>query len=98
MLLEEDKEDELPEKCKMSALKQLLCGYIRKHIDSKEQEFRTYAEMRSAIMTWAVNKRLEKERENGVHGMDCEHIAGGTKSDPAHGAGQEGACWPEDAG
>ena len=41
MLLEEDGEDELPEKYKMSALKQLLCGDIRKHIDLKEQELRT---------------------------------------------------------
>ena len=98
MLLEEDGEDELPEKYKMSALKQLLCGDIRKHIDLKEQELRTYAEMRSAIMTWAVNKRLEKERESGVQDMDCGHIAGGAKSDPAHGGGQAEVYWPEDAG
>ena len=64
MLLEEDGEDELLEKYMVPALKQLLRGATRKYIDLKEQELRTYAEMRSAIMTWAVNKRVEKEREN----------------------------------
>ena len=60
----------------MSALKQLPWGDIRKHIDLKEQELRTDAEMRKAVMTWAVNKRLEKERENGVQDMDCGHVHG----------------------
>ena len=77
----------------MSALKQLLCGDIRKHIDLKEQELKTYAEMRSAFMTWAVNKRLEKERDNGVQDMDCGRVAGGENYGAANG-GQ----WPEDAG
>ena len=98
MLMEEDGEDELPEKYRMSALKQLLCGDIRKHIDLKEQELKTYAEMRSAIMTWAVNKRLEKERDNGVQDMDCGRVAGGENNDAAHGGGTYGGQWPEDAG
>ena len=76
MLMEEDGEDELPEKYKMSALKQLLCGDIKKHIDLKEQDLRTYSEMRSAIMTWAVNKRSEKERESGKDDMDVGRIGG----------------------
>ena len=57
MLLEEDGEDELPEKYKMSALKQLLCGDVRKHMHLKDKELSTYAEMRAAIMTLAVNQR-----------------------------------------
>ena len=38
MLLEEDGEEELGEKYKMSALKQILCGDIKKHIELKEQD------------------------------------------------------------
>ena len=53
----------------MSALTQLLCDDIKKHIDLKEQELRTYAEMRNAIMTWGVDNRLEKERE-----MECKAL------------------------
>ena len=73
MLLEEDGEDELPEEYKMSALMQLLCGDIRKHIDFKEQTLRTYAEMSSAAVTRAVNRRLEKERDSCTQDMDCGH-------------------------
>lgn len=60
MLLEEDGEDELDEKYEMPALKQLLGGDIKQLVDLKEQELTTYAKMRNAIMTWAVNKRMEK--------------------------------------
>ena len=38
MMMEEDGEDELPEKYEMLALKQVLCGDIRKHINLKEQD------------------------------------------------------------
>ena len=41
MLLEEDGEDEFPERYNMSALKQLLCGDIRKHIGLNGQKLRT---------------------------------------------------------
>ena len=98
MLMEEEGEDELPEKYKMSALKQLLRGDIRKHIDLKEQELRTYAEMRGAIMTWAVNKRLEKERESGVQDMDCGRVEGGANIDTPPAGRPYGGQWPEDAG
>ena len=54
MLLGEEKEDELPEQYRMSCAQTM-------HIDLKEQELRTHAEMTGAIMTWAVNKRREKE-------------------------------------
>ena len=56
MLLEEDGEDEIPEKYKMSALKQLPCGDVRKHMHLKDKELSTYAEMRAAIRTLAVNQ------------------------------------------
>ena len=77
MLLEEEGEDELPEKYKMSALKQLLVGDIRKHIELREQELKTYSEMRHAIMAWAINKRLEKERENRGDPMDVGNVNNG---------------------
>ena len=58
-------------KYKMSAVKQLLCGDMKKHIDFKEKELKTQANMRSALMIWAITQRSEK-RGNGVKDMSAE--------------------------
>ena len=54
VLIDDDYEEELRDECRVSALKQLLRGDIRKRIASKEQELKAYAEMRNAVMTRAV--------------------------------------------
>ena len=50
ILKEEDKELELPDSWKMTAIQALLCGEIQKHIEYREQYFRTYDELRSVVM------------------------------------------------
>ena len=79
----------------MSALKQLLCGDMKKHIDLMEQDLRTYADMRHAVMTWVINKGLEKGTEHAKDPMDRSNVnGGGRKTVPACGE----AHWPDDAG
>ena len=60
---EEQGEEELPEACKMVAIRQLLVGDIKMHIKLKEGELNTYAEIGTFVMTWAVLKRFEKESQ-----------------------------------
>ena len=56
ILKEEDREMELPDSWKMTALQGILCGEILKHVEYREKEFKTYDELRSTIMKWAINK------------------------------------------
>ena len=46
----------------MTALKCILVGDIKKHIELREEEIKNYDEMRSIIMKWAVNKKIEKDK------------------------------------
>ena len=94
MLLEEDRGHELPEEYTMSALKQLLFGDIKKHMELKKQDLGTYSDMRQAVMTWAIHQRLETESEHAKHDMDCSNVNRGGNIDPAVGR----VHWPEDAG
>ena len=64
ILKDEDKESELPESWRMTALKKILCGDIRKHIELREEEIKSYDELRKIIMNWAVNKKLEKSKHD----------------------------------
>ncbi len=59
---EEDGDQELPEKYRMTALKCILVGYIKKHIELREEDIKTYEEMRAIIMKWAVNEKIEKDK------------------------------------
>ena len=62
IIKEEDGDQQLPEKYRMTALKCILVGDIKKHIELREEELKTYDEMRSIIMKWAVNKKIEKDK------------------------------------
>ena len=53
-LKEEDSTLDLPEEWKMTALQSILCGEIRKHVEYREEEFKSYDELRSTVMKWAV--------------------------------------------
>ena len=54
----------------MAAMRQLLVGDIKRHIELKEDELSTYSEMRACVMKWAVLKRLEKERKPDAMQVD----------------------------
>ena len=46
----------------MTALKRILVGEIRNHIELREEAIKTYDELRAIIMKWAVNKKIEKDK------------------------------------
>ena len=54
----------------MTALTMMLCGEIKKSVEHREKEFKTYEELRTIAMNWAINRKIENERS--VHDpMDC---------------------------
>ena len=53
----------------MTALKCILVGDI-KHIELREDELKTYEQMRAVVMKWAVPKRIEKERGHAPMDID----------------------------
>ena len=59
-------------------MKRLLCGDIKKHVELQE-DFKSYEELRTTIMRWATNKKLEKDRQKSDP-MDCNNVNGGESS------------------
>jgi hypothetical protein len=72
-LCEDDRESILPDSYKMTALKMMLCGEIQKSVEYREQEFKTYEELRSVVMKWAINQKIQNERTQQAP-MDCSHV------------------------
>ena len=72
ILKEDDRELELPDSYKMTAIQGILCGEIQKSVEHREKEFQSYDELRSTVMKWAINKRIEKERNVRGDPMDCD--------------------------
>ncbi len=66
----DDKELELPESWKMTALHGILCGEIQENVEYREKDFSTYEELRSTVMRWAINKKIGKEGYNRGDPMD----------------------------
>ena len=60
----------------MTALKMMLCGQIKKSVEYREKEFKTYEEFRTVVMKWAINRKIENERSTG-DAMDCNHVPTG---------------------
>ena len=54
-LCDDDMESILSDSYKMTALKMMPCGEIQKSVEHREKEFRTYEELRSVVMKWAIN-------------------------------------------
>ena len=81
----------MPQKYRMTALKCILCGDIKKHIELREDDLKTYEQMREIVMKWAVPKRIEKER--GHVPMDIDQ-AEGTEEDKEGNCGYYG--WGDD--
>ena len=59
----------------MTALKMILVGEIKKHIELNDSKYALdnagYSAMRTEIMAWAVKKRLEKSNDS----MDVDGLA-----------------------
>ena len=68
-MVEENGEDELPEACKMAALRQLLMGDMKRHVDLREDELKVYTDLRQCVMKWALMKKIKKDRK-GQDNMD----------------------------
>ena len=62
----------------MTALKKILCGDIKKHIELREEDIKSYDELRKIIMNWAVNKKLEKAKQHDP--MDIGRVDDGPMS------------------
>ena len=74
ILKEEDEELDLADSWKMTAIQGIPCGEIQKSVEYREKEFTTYDELRSAVMKWAVNKKIEKERSIRGDPMDTSQV------------------------
>ena len=70
-LREDDRTMELPDVWKITALRMMLCGEIQKSVEYREKEFKTYDELRSVVMKWAINRKIENERA-GHDPMDLQ--------------------------
>ena len=57
--------DELKESYKMAALKMMLTEDIKRHVESKEEDIKNYADLRSVVMKWAIIRKTEHERKSG---------------------------------
>ena len=70
-IIEEDKAEPLPDRYRMTAIKCLLVGEIKRHVNLREEEIETYQELRNIVMKYAVNRRIEKERGNDPMEVDA---------------------------
>ena len=66
ILKEDDRELELPDSWKMTALQAILCGEIQKNAEHREKEFKTYDELRSVVMKWAINRRSRRKEQDST--------------------------------
>ena len=81
-----------PEVYKMAALRQLLIGDIKKHVDLREEDLRVYTDLRQCVMKWALTKRLEKERKDDP--MDTSQVGpGGDKPAEPEGSMEWPSWW-----
>ena len=62
---------ELPDEWKMTALRMMLCGETQKSVEYREKDFKTYDDLRSVVMKWAINRKIESERAD-YDPMDCK--------------------------
>ena len=73
ILKEDDRELELPDSWKMTALQ--FSAEKSKRTSSTERDFKTYNELRSVVMKWAINKNIGNERA-GFDPMDLNLARG----------------------
>ena len=61
-ITEDLQEEGLPDAYRMAAVRGMLTGDIKRHVDLESTKIKTYQQLRTTIMNWAVGKKLEKER------------------------------------
>ena len=62
--------EELPDSYKVAALKCLLVGKLRDHIELNEGGYKDFGEMLSSVMRYAHARRIEHEQDH----MDCNGL------------------------
>ena len=78
-LHEEEKDECLPEKYRMAALRKMLTGDIKKHVDLHISKITGYESFRSTIMNWAIDRKLERDRKDDP--MDTNHVGDSSNDD-----------------
>ena len=62
---------------------------IQKNVEYREKEFRTYEELRSTVMKWAINKKIERERSTRGDPMDTNQAEDHTPGDDWSGGNRQ---------
>lgn len=62
LVVQEDPEAAISDGWKIAAVKCILTGNIKTHIDLKIDSIKPYDDLRNEIMAYAISKRIEKER------------------------------------
>ena len=78
-LHEEEKEEQLRDKYRMAAIRRMLTGDIKKHVDLHISKITGYESLRSTIMNWAIDRKLERDRKDDP--MDTSHVGDGSADD-----------------
>ena len=77
----------------MTALKCLLTGRIKEHIELRAAQFKKYDDLRSEVMKYATQKRLEKNRSGN---MSIDNADKGERDDATAGEAGAAVCtWDE---
>ena len=58
----------------MIALRMLVRGEIQGSVEHREEEFKSYDELRAVVMKWANSRQVEQERSAQGDPMDCNHL------------------------
>ena len=66
--------EELPDAWRMTALKCMLVGRIREHVEITAGRYLKYDEMRKEVMKYAMQIRLEKHRGRNGDSMDLGEV------------------------
>ena len=75
-LINMDPSLQLPGPWRMTALNCLLTPKVKDHVDMQSGKLRTYEELREDVMTYATQKRLNRNRQihRGPNKMDTNNV------------------------
>ena len=63
-ITEDLQEEGLPDAYRMAAVRRMLTGDIKRHVELEATKITTYQQLRSTIMNWAIGRKLERERKS----------------------------------
>ena len=78
-LHEEEKDERLPDRYRMAAIRKMVTGDIKRHVDLHISNITSYDMLRSTIMNWAVDRKLERDRQDDP--MDTSHAEWGPEDE-----------------